>query len=339
MRTENQATQLPDPPFYFPIENGRYEVKPGLYKFPYDFGQQLHDSNVFQIDSNFYQYRQTKLASKSESPGKYYCKDKFSSSDESTVNQFVINKLITEHPFFFEISSNNTGISLNCKLTCEIIHFNKQYQLISHTSQSGNTLAYKDGFDALACQVQEDISVLKTNPGGNDKIIALHLCLPNHWSAEDKIGQDFMTTHQPVPHMEQINRNRHQLIEAITHKGPFVRFAWGIATDNRLNHHPNPPPDVPGDQWLGRSFNPDNPELYLRVERQTLHAFPQARISLFTIKTYLYDLKDITQSTPNHISLLTSAIESMSETSLYYKGLNQSKRDIITWLTNQFPDN
>lgn len=44
--------------------------------------------------------------------------------------------------------------------------------------------------------------------------------------------------------MEKINRRGDAIAHTmITHK-PMVRFAWGLSTDTRLNHHPESPPGV-----------------------------------------------------------------------------------------------
>ena len=42
-----------EPPDYFPLAEGRYEVKPGLIRFGKDVGGGDADGHVFQIDSSF----------------------------------------------------------------------------------------------------------------------------------------------------------------------------------------------------------------------------------------------------------------------------------------------
>jgi hypothetical protein len=60
------------PARYFPIESGRYEVKPGLFKFGTDFGNGDADRQVFQIDDQFPRYHAVKLAARQEQLSKYY---------------------------------------------------------------------------------------------------------------------------------------------------------------------------------------------------------------------------------------------------------------------------
>jgi hypothetical protein len=108
-------------------------------------------------------------------------------------------------------------------------------------------------------------------------------------------------------------------------KGPFVRFAWGVATDAELNHHPR-------NEFKGREFDPQNPELYLRIERQTITSFPFAGGALFTIRTYL--LNCATEISPTERTALVSAIESMTPESLAYKGLERTREEIVRWLAS-----
>jgi dimethylamine monooxygenase subunit A len=42
---------------YFPLDSGRYEVKPGLFSLDTDFGNGEVDRQIFQIDRNFTEYR------------------------------------------------------------------------------------------------------------------------------------------------------------------------------------------------------------------------------------------------------------------------------------------
>jgi hypothetical protein len=100
---------------------------------------------------------------------------------------------------------------------------------------------YVSLFDALCCQVQEDIAVCQLNRN-EDWLAAIHLCAPNHWAPQDKIGKPFNKVHAPVADMEKINASYRKMFDSLVHKGPFTRFAWGIATDTRLNHHPVAPP-------------------------------------------------------------------------------------------------
>jgi len=180
---------------------------------------------------------------------------------------------------------------------------------------SDNT--YPSLFDALCSQVEEDMAVCQIQ-GEQDWLAAIHLSAPNHWAPADKIGRPFGTVHGEVPGMEKLNQQYFKMLLTVIQKGPFSRFAWGISTDSRLNHHPIPPHGVGAKEWHGRSIGDGEGKIYVRVERQTLVGIPGCEAFLFTIRTYFYEIAELTAVEKN---ALMNAVDSMSPQSLEYKGL------------------
>lgn len=318
-------------PDYFPLNNGRYEVKAGLYRFPCDFGQATLDQQVFQLDYEFSTYRAEKLKARAESLEKYYRCEGYSRATATAINQFIIQRLLHEHPQVFQLEKQRNKLLLHCQHSQEALVFNYDYELLDVLGKFPVMPNYQDGLDALAGQLQEDISVVSLDDTGRDRITALHLCFPNHWATEDKIGRGFTAVHAPVPGMEKINQNINPLLSTALHKGPYVRFAWGVATDNFLNHHPIPPQKTDRENWHGRAFDPQKPELFLRIERQILTGFPDHRCILFTIRTYFHDIKSL-RSEPEKMKNLITALSSMNQASQNYKGLIKDCPAILTWL-------
>lgn len=318
---------------YFPLVSGRYEVSPGLSPFPSDLGNGVYDQQVFQIDDQFQHFLSNKMAARRECLEKYYCETGFSPAIAKAVNGFILKRLCEEHPDLFRLESRSEQSVLHCHLTAQRLVFDNSFCLLGSHGAKAPVPVYASAFDALACQIQEDLAVICKTPETEDSICALHLCAPNHWAAEEKIGQGFITTHAPVPLMEKINRQAEPLVHAMLHKGPYVRFAWGLATDNRLNHHPEPPPGMDALSWTGRRFDPKRPQLFLRVERQTIHGFPEVSAALFTIRSHFYDVEQLKKE-PAQCAALTSAIASMSEESLLYKGLAADRDAILVWLNS-----
>ncbi|GJD21264.1 hypothetical protein RIVM261_062200 [Rivularia sp. IAM M-261] len=318
-------------PRYFPLDNGRYEVKPGMAPLSKYFGNGIVDNYVFQIDNTFVDYRLTKLASRQESLNKYFQTSNYSNVVDAAVIKFIIGRLTYEHPNYFHLESFTSGIALNCQLTQEKLYFDKDYHLQKVDIQKDAILpSYICSLDALAAQVQEDITVI-CRANNTNWIGAIHLCFPNHWSAEDKIGKDFATVHAPVAGIEKINQRAQAITNTMIMHQPMVRFAWGLSTDTRLNHHPQPPLHTPAEVWGGRKFDIENPQLYLRIERQVIWGLPECDAAIFTIRTYFRDVTEIKQDDSLRINLI-SAIESMSVDSLIYKGLVENRDDIIAWL-------
>jgi len=190
---------------------------------------------------------------------------------------------------------------------------------------------YTNALDALACQVCEDLAVVCRRPDGGDWLAAVHLCSPNHWAAEDKVGRPFAQVHAPVAGMGPLNQRSNDLVRAMIERGPYVRFAWGLGTDSRLNHHPEPPPGIAPEKWQGRHFDPQHPRLFLRLERQVLWGFPQEEAALFTIRTYFRDCAHLPTQERAQLRL---ALLSMTPETLIYKGLAAHRDAILEWLAS-----
>jgi hypothetical protein len=299
---------LPPPKRIFPIENGRYEVKPGLRRF---------DGHVFQIDRQFDRYRQSKQSARAERLSKYFATADLTPAVERAVGKFILQRLALEHPALFAFD----GQALISDLTGDTLQFSPDAQYLS--SEPVASPPFACGLGALASQVQEDLAIMSTD-GDRHWLSAVHLCAPNHWSAEEKIGRSFAAIHEPVAGIEGINRREKDWVRTMVNAvDGLQRFAWGIATDDALNHHP--------DRNSGRRFDLDDPAAFVRVERQTIWGFPEVGASLFTIRTSFIDCAEIRER-PEERDALTSAIRSMSEASLSYKGIETFATDLLGWL-------
>jgi len=332
-RQSGPNTGLPVAASYFPLSSGIYEIKPGLHNLGQDFGNGEADKRLFQIDRNFPHYRRVKLAAREERLSKYFLTAHLTIPMESAVGQFVTQRLLAEYPYLFKLEPGPAGTRvLHCALTGERLVLGDDWRLRKAVYARGNVdPPYLSIIDALAMQIQEDLALVSLGEDGRDWLSALHLCLPNHWAPEEKIGCDFATIHQPVPEIEPISRNAAKIVRAMIKKGPYARFAWGLSSDRRLNHHPQPPLGVDPVKWRGRRFNQSAPELYLRVERQVTWGLPRINSSLFTIRTYFTDCKAIKAERRKNRRLQT-AIESMMRASLVYKGISGQDEAILAWL-------
>jgi hypothetical protein len=319
------ATALPHRrPDYFPPAGGRYEVKPGLVRFGKPLGGGEADGHVFQIDATFPAYRRAKRVARGERLTKYFQTSDFSSEVRNTICRFIACRLTGEHPSLFDFSDDVVA----CALTGERLRFDSNFELRAVEAADELQPPYACSFDALALQVQEDLAVITASPDKSHRLSAIHLCLPNAWAAEDKIGRTFTTIHEPVAGMEQMNRQADALVDTMLGATDgLVRFAWGVTFDDELNHHPQPPP---GAQRV-RQFDPRGPSAFLRVERQTVWGFPEVSSALFTIRTYLYDCEEICRDAERR-EALCSALRTMSPESAAYKGLAASRDALVKWL-------
>ena len=314
------------PARYFPPAGGKYRIEPGLSKFGKDFGNGAADAQVFQIDDQLPDYRAAKLAARRERLGKYFQTRDLATEVAAAVTRFMIGRLTAEYPRLFERHDGQRHITLACRLTGEVLEFDDSMRLVRCDARPSPP--YACALDALACQVQEDMAVVSSDPRHQDIhwLSAIHLCFPNHWAAEDKIGRTFAAVHEPVAGIEPVNRRAGHLVRTmLAATDGLVRFAWGLTADPRLNHHPRPAADAPP----AVPFDPSRPGAYVRVERQTMWGLEDTSASLFTIRTYLLDCADLS---PSQRLDLASAVESMTAESLAYKGLVPWKDAIVAWL-------
>ncbi len=333
--TENPA--LPQPADYFPLQKGIYDVSPALQDFGVDLGNAAADQQVFQLDENFSSYRQVKLDARQERLSKYYRTQMLSADVLTGILRFVIERLTLEHPELFQLNSQSEkDIALHCKLTDETLVFDQKLRFLRvERSGSAPTPDYHDALDALACQIQEDLAIICKSPFGRDWLAAVHLCHANNWAAEEKIGQSFQSIHEPVAGMQNNKRDAEAIVNNIVKKGPFLRFAWGLTPELNLNQHPRPCLSSAGSKKKKMHFDPLNPSLYLRVERQILWPFPEQHAALFTIRTYITDCSQIRDNREQNEQLV-SALDSMTKEQLKYKCLNKNRKPVVKWLSSKY---
>ena len=305
------AVPLDPPPVYFPIPRGAYEVTAGLKPLGTDFGNGPMDGRVFQVDADWPRFRASKLACRADRLGKYLARADLDDAAAGALVDWFAGRLTAEYPALFRREADR----LHCRLTGEAVDL------------TGDPFA---AFDGLAMQVQEDVCLTRSD-GARDWLAAGHVCSPGHWSVERKVGLPFTAVHDPVPGIEGINRSADAFVRTMIHKGPFVRFAWGFGTDDRLNHHPDPPAGVGVDEWRGRRFAPGS-DLFLRVERQVTWGLPAVNAAVFTIRVSHLDGTAI-RADPHRRDLLRAALASMSPAAVAYKGLGGGSLDaVLAWL-------
>jgi dimethylamine monooxygenase subunit A len=314
------VTELPIPARYFPIDPGRYELAPGLHALGHDFGNDGQDGKIFQIDREFPRFRRSKLEARRERLSKYFATRELSPEVERAVESFLADRMAQDNPAWFERRDH----LLECRLTGETI-------ALRGAPPPGVSPPYASVLDSLCCQVAEDMAVLSTREGAN-WISALHLCSPENWGAEEKIGKSFLETHAPVPHIERITRGAAGFVDAMVNKGPFVRFLWGFVPNDRLNRHREPAPGVAPAEWMGTfDFSAREPRCFLRVERQTLHGLPSVGAAIFTIRIHFVPGSEI-RSDPRKRALLASGLRAMSPETLAYKRVDKDLPEILRWL-------
>jgi len=300
---------LPKPKRYFPVSKNPFTFTAGLTALK-------ANEKIIQIDSNYPTYIKNKIQNREKSFDQYVQKRQLNEELENIVIQYLIQQLTRDWPAYFEVKQQNESLELTNKLSNENILFNNEnLQLINNHSGK-----YKDSLDALLMQIQEDISIVELHQE-TDSIIYLHLCSPNFWSAEEKIGTSFIESHTKVPDMEKMKQNHLAINQMLASSGPFERFTWGLTTNNNLNQHPL-------NNIASRDFeNAD--EIYMRVERQVTIPLPNYNSYIFFIRTYFLTTK---QLNTEEITRLIYSLNTMSADIALYKGMAKQREMVISRL-------
>ena len=305
---------LAEPARYWPLAKGVYEVAAGLRPLGADFGNGELDRVVFQVDRAWPRFRAGKLACRADRVGKYVARAGLDEPAAAALVEWMADRLTTDWPAWF----SRAGGELQCRLSGETV------------TLDGEPFGV---FDQLAMQVAEDVCLVRAD-GGRDWLAAAHVCSPGHWSAERKAGLAFTAVHEPVPGMAAINRAAGAFVRRMVEGGPMVRFAWGFGTDDRLNHHPDPPAGVDPVAWRGRQFEAGGSALYVRVERQVTWGLPAVGAAVFTIRVSHWDGAAI-RADPLKRALLRAAVAGLSDAAAAYKGVGESRAAVLAWLDEQ----
>ena len=314
-----------EPIQYFPVSKKPFEFSAGLRKI--NVLESRQSEQIFQIDNQWRKYRAAKLEARKENFEKYVCKQDLDESLVRNLCAFIIDQLSKNYPQYFSIEQLETNIAFYSTLSSEKFTINQFHELIDVDSR-GEEIQYADLLDALVCQLQEDISLSSIN-ADEDRISYLHLCFPNFWAAQDKIGESFISAHAAVPAMEKISENSRKIIKLLVNSGPFERFTWGITTDDALNQHPEK------QENSGRDWSDPLTEYYLRIERQVTVPFSRHDAFLFAIRTYIREIRSLNDE---EIKSLIYSLGTMPEQVGHYKGLkNTDKRSVILRLKAAIP--
>lgn len=182
-------------------------------------------------------------------------------------------------------------------------------------------------FTEIGAAHAEDFLILRA--GGDQELIAGHLCFANGWCLDEKIGRPLLDIHAPVPgYAEKLGAPTRNLLERLKPGRPVGRLNWSMKPTNRLDLSSR------WNDWLRSVICDVTPQnagerCFLRVERQTLIALPESACVLFTIHTYQQAL--VTLATEQK-ALLQGVLETIPPEMADYKGLTPVLGSTLRWL-------
>lgn len=177
----------------------------------------------------------------------------------------------------------------------------------------------ESALEQIAQWTQEDWAVLSHQ--APVRLIAGTVCFPSRWSLPDKMGKDSRAIHAPVPEFETIARPTETFLSQMNVEKPMWRINWTIHDSDKL-HCPGPLPPSPGittRNVLDRTW--------LRIERQTLRRLPTSKAVVFSIRTYIHPMRDVTQSPSRRIELLET-LRRLPDAVAEYRGLKAFRANL-----------
>ncbi|WP_034340323.1 heme-dependent oxidative N-demethylase subunit alpha family protein [Deinococcus misasensis] len=307
---------LPEPKPPFMVQD-TFEIKADVFALGSVVNGKLEQFH-FVPDNHFEFYIQEKLQVLQANPHEHRL---IQSSDPEGLEDAlwqVFETFAREHPQLLEVK----GPEVHLRAFGLVL--NREHRTIKALNPSAlgrqvhDHLARQSGLvwllDALALTVQEDLVVLREHPEGHHSAEALSVCFPSGWSPAEKLGRNFDFIHGPVAENARLLRSSRNLMQALFHKGPFVRFGWGLSTSGDLNAHPSLPKKPVPHEDIGNG-------VFLRMERQTTLALPEQGRALFTIRIYMNSLNERLQKDPALRPRLIRLLKSVHPEVIKYKGM------------------
>jgi hypothetical protein len=175
--------------------------------------------------------------------------------------------------------------------------------------------------DAVSRLVPEDL-VLMVERNGALVFGGGSVCSPNRWDLRSKLGLNMAEVHAPVAQLnEQLETPIDRFFDRLTPERSFWRLGWGV-TDSAALYAPVDGTAAP------RPINPTPDQHVLRVERETLRRFPDTNCILFTIRTYVTAIAEVTEDR-TVASRLADAVAALPEDVLVYKDLETAATVIV----------
>lgn len=175
--------------------------------------------------------------------------------------------------------------------------------------------------DAAARLIPEDL-ILMVERDGELVFGGGSVCSPNRWDLRSKLGLTMAAVHAPVAQLnEQLEAPIDRFFDRLTPERSFWRLGWGVS-DSAALYSP-----VDGTAAL-RPVDPSPDQHVLRVERETLRRFPKTNCVLFTIRTYVTPIIELTDDATVS-SGLADAVAALPDDVLVYKNLETTGSSIV----------
>ncbi|MEM9493067.1 MAG: heme-dependent oxidative N-demethylase subunit alpha family protein, partial [Myxococcota bacterium] len=181
-----------------------------LTRFPVELGNGAVDRQYFQPDDQLERYRQAKRAP--SRPGRPRPCDRWTMHDDTEARRAALDAV--------------------------------RDWIVATLDREAPTLGRdlpgprREFWDALGQTVQCDLVVMHRT-AASDAAILMHVSFPSRWRPEAVSGTSFRTIHGPVPGFSEQPAQARSMVATMIERGPYLRFAWSLVADERLDHHPD----------------------------------------------------------------------------------------------------
>lgn len=155
---------------------------------------------------------------------------------------------------------------------------------------------------------------------------------PADWSLSFDLGMRFHEIHEPVPLARELGVFDRALkyLLAIPVGRPARRLNWSMTIHPRMDTSPETYPGWCNDRFKVTARNVGE-LVHLRVELQLLARLPRSHALLFSIRTYLISLNDLSCN-PEWMRRLHGAMKTLPAELVEYKGLSAYRHYVVDWL-------
>ncbi len=327
----------------FPVEVS-YRIGPTMTKLGKRLEKGSEDSGqLFVVDERYGAYLEQKLRHLSEHPERCGGLSKGTHEGLETALRRVFALVAEEQPPLIRVEGESVRLeALGIALRLEGTSRRGRYTVetfseapLSELGQRAKTYldAQPDLFKlihALALSIQEDFVILRVDGDieNGDEAECLCVTFPSRWDPQAKVGQNFSEVHAPVANNTALLKAHRPVMNALFHKGPFVRFVWGLSADDSLGQHPE---ETALPEEVLRSPETLASKLFFRTERQVSYPLPEFGRCLFTVRVSVQPLGEALCNSERRQRLATS-LASMDEALLAYKGLSAWREPLLEYL-------
>lgn len=179
-------------------------MRPGLFRWPTDFGNGAADRCFFQSDGLSTSYRRAKA------------------------------RIITTHPercWLIDDDTTRSGLTA-------VADWMDATAPLETGAPPSPALDLRDRFLYWAATLSEDFAIVQRTPTG-DRLVLSHVCFPSGWRPEATVGASFTELHRAVPEFSLSAKATAGMLTAMIERGPYTRFVWTLCADADLDHHPS----------------------------------------------------------------------------------------------------